>query len=98
LAVDAYGNFLYVVDTGSNQISGYRISTATGALTAFAGAPTATNSGPNSIAIRSDDSWMFIANLNSANVSQFAITPATGALTPQAPTTTFNYPSGVAVK
>jgi 6-phosphogluconolactonase len=98
LLVDPFGNFLYVVDTGSNQISGYRISTTSGALTAFVGAPVSTNSGPTSIAIRSDDSWMFVANINSANISQYAVTPATGSLTPQTPTTTFNYPSGVAVK
>jgi 6-phosphogluconolactonase len=98
LAVDAYGNFVYVLDTGSSQISGYRISASNGALTPFSGAPTATNSGPTSIAIRSDDSWMFVANINSANLSQFAIAPATGSLTPQPPTSTFNYPSGVAVK
>ncbi len=98
LAVDPFGNFLYVVDVGSSQISGYRISAATGGLTAFTGAPTSTNSGPNSIAIRSDDTWLFVANINSANLSQYAITPASGALTPQPPTSTFNYPSGVAVK
>ena len=98
LAVDPFGNFLYVVDVGSSQISGYRISAATGTLTAFSGASTSTNSGPNSIAIRSDDTWLFVANINSANLSQYAITPASGALTPQPPTSTFNYPSGVAVK
>lgn len=98
LIVDPYGKFLYVVDTGSSQISGFQISTATGALSAFAGAPTATNSGPTSISIRSDDTWMFVSNINAANLSQYAITPATGVLTPQAPITTFNYPSSVAVK
>lgn len=98
LVVDAFGNFVYVVDTGSNQISGFRISSATGALTAFTGAPVSTNSGPTSIAIRSDDSWMFVANVNSANLSEYAITPATGTLTPQPGVSTFNYPSGVAVK
>lgn len=98
LTVDAFGNFVYVVDTGSNQISGFRISSATGALTAFTGAPVSTNSGPTSIAIRSDDTWMFVANVNSANLSEYAITPATGTLTPQPGVSTFNYPSGVAVK
>jgi DNA-binding beta-propeller fold protein YncE len=58
----------------------------------------ATNLGPNSIAIRSDDSWLFVANSNSANVSEYAITPAAGTLTPVSPFTTLNYPSGVAVK
>jgi len=98
LAEDAYGNFLYVVDTGSDQVSGYRISASNGSLTAFTGAAIATGSGPTSIAIRSDDSWMFVSNVNAATLSQYAITIATGTLTPQPTTSTFNYPSGVAVK
>jgi 6-phosphogluconolactonase len=98
LAVDAFGNFLYVVDTGSSQISAYRISSSSGVLTVLTGTNISTNSGPTSIAIRSDDSWMFVANINSANLSQYAITPATGALVPQPATSTFNFPSGVAVK
>jgi 6-phosphogluconolactonase (cycloisomerase 2 family) len=98
LIVDPYGKFLYVLDTGSNQISGFQISSATGSLTAFTGAPVSTNLSPTAIAIRSDDTWMFVSNLNSANISQYAISPATGALIPEAPTSTFNYPSGVAVK
>ena len=97
LAVDAYGNFLYVVNTGSNQISGFKISSASGALTPFL-STIATGLGPNSIAIRSDDSWLFVANLTSATVSQYAITPATGILTPQGPISTLNLPTGVAVK
>ena len=98
IAVDPFAKYVYVVDTGSSQLSGYRISPANGSLTAIAGTPTATNSGANSIAIRSDGSWIFVANFNSANVSQYAITQATGQLTPQAPFVTLNYPSGVAVK
>jgi 6-phosphogluconolactonase (cycloisomerase 2 family) len=98
IAVDAYGKFVYVVDTGSNEISGFRLSSATGALSALSPAVTATGQGPDSIAIRSDDSWVFVANLNSMDVSQYAITPASGTLTPTPPITTLNYPSGVAVK
>jgi 6-phosphogluconolactonase len=103
LTVDAYGNFLYVVDTASSQISSFRISPATGALTPLTPAFVNTGAGPNSIAIRSDDSWMFVATtgtsvVGSQIVSEYGITPATGQLTPQTPITTFNYPSGVAVK
>jgi 6-phosphogluconolactonase (cycloisomerase 2 family) len=98
LAVDAYGKFLYVVDTGSNQLSGFEINPSTGSLTAFTTEPS-TGSGPNAIAIRSDDSWLFVSNVNSNTLSQYSIVPATGGLTPAAePITTFNYPSGVAVK
>jgi 6-phosphogluconolactonase len=98
LLVDPYGKYLYVLDVGSNQISGYTIGSVTGTLTAFTGAPTATNLEPTSIAIRKDDSWLFVSNLNSANISEYAITQATGVLIPQPPITSFNYPSGVAVK
>jgi len=96
MAVDAYANFVYVVDTGSSQITGFRISAGNGSLASFT--TVATNSGPNSIAIRSDDSWLFVANTGSANISEFGITPASGALTLQTAVTTLNYPSGVAVK
>jgi 6-phosphogluconolactonase (cycloisomerase 2 family) len=103
LAVDAYGAFLYVVDTGSSQVSAFRISPTTGALTALSPAFVSTGLGPNSIAIRSDDSFMFVANFGSPTVgaqtiSEYAITPATGTLTPEPLVSTFNYPSGVAVK
>ena len=98
IAVDPFAKYVYVVDTGSSQLSGYRISPSNGSLIAIANTPVATNSGANSIAIRNDGSWIFVANFNSATVSQYAITQATGQLTLQSPFTTLNYPSGVAVK
>ncbi|MGC2537008.1 MAG: beta-propeller fold lactonase family protein [Candidatus Sulfotelmatobacter sp.] len=98
LMMDAYANYLYVLDTGQNAISAYRVSTTTGSLTPLSPTPITTNAYPKSIAIRSDDSWMFVTNLNSANLSQYAITPSTGGLTPQAPIQTDNFPWGVAVK
>jgi 6-phosphogluconolactonase (cycloisomerase 2 family) len=98
LMMDAYANFLYVVNTMGNSISGYRVSTTTGSLSPLSPAITTTNSFPTSIAIRSDDTWMFVTNLNSLNVSQYAITPSSGSLTPQPPVETDNFPWGVAVK
>jgi hypothetical protein len=98
LVEDAYANFLYVLDTGQNAISAYRISTTTGSLTPLSPATVTTNSFPTSITVRSDDTWMFVTNLNSANVSQYALTPASGALIPQPPFQTDNFPWGVAVK
>lgn len=98
IAVDPFAKYVYVVDTGSSQLSGFRISPSNGSLTPIANTPVATNSGANSIAIRADGNWIFVANFNSANVSQYAITQATGALTLQAPFITLNDPTGVAVK
>jgi len=94
-----FGNYLYVVNTMSNSVSGYGISPVTGALTPFSSPIVATGSSPVSIAVRNDDNWLFVANFGSANVSQYAITPATGQLTPQAPFgTNLLNPFGVAVK
>jgi 6-phosphogluconolactonase (cycloisomerase 2 family) len=98
LLEDALANFLYVLDTGQNEISAYKISTTTGSLSPLSPATIATNSFPTSMAIRSDDSWMFVTNLNQANLSQYAITPSSGGLTPQTPIQTDNFPWGVAVK
>ena len=98
LVEDAFANFLYVVDTGQNAISAYKISTTTGSLTPLSPTLITTNLGPASIAVRNDDSWLFVTNVNSANLSQYAITPSSGALIPQAPIQTDNFPWGVAVK
>jgi 6-phosphogluconolactonase (cycloisomerase 2 family) len=98
LSVDAYGNFLYVVNTGSGNVSGFRINAATGALAAFIGQPAAAGVGANSIAVRGDDSWVFVANKTSGTLSQYAITQSDGALNPVGPVSTLDLPSGVAVK
>jgi DNA-binding beta-propeller fold protein YncE len=99
ITVDAYGKFLYVVNTGSNNLRGYIINAGTGALTQFVGANIATGVGPNSIAIRSDDSWLFVANTGyPGTLSQFAITISSGTLNALSPVGTLDYPSGVAVK
>ncbi len=98
LLEDTLGGFLYVLDQGQNAISGFRISTTTGALSALTPATFTTNSFPSAMAIRSDDSWMFVTNLNSMNVSQYAVTPSTGILVPQPSFQTDNNPWGIAVK
>jgi hypothetical protein len=98
LMMDAYANFLYVLDTGQTSISVFKVGTTTGALTVATPATVATNSFPTSMAIRSDDSWLFVTNLNSSTLSEYSITPATGVLTPQTPVQTDPLPWGVAVK
>jgi 6-phosphogluconolactonase (cycloisomerase 2 family) len=96
LAVDPRGNFVYVVNQVSNNLSGYKISPVTGILTSFTTIGTGGN--PVSIAIRADDNWLFVTNNQSASISQFSLIPASGAITPVAATTTDNFPWGVAVK
>ncbi len=106
LVVDPYGNYVYVLGTGSNTINILKISPVSGAL-ASANPPTvATGLGPASIVIRGDDNWLFVSNygspanggLGGTTVSQYLITPATGALTVLPAIQTDNYPYGIAVK
>jgi 6-phosphogluconolactonase (cycloisomerase 2 family) len=96
MLVDPFGNYVFVVDTLSNQLSALKISPVSGALTVSSTAATGTQ--PTAVAMRSDDSWIFVANFVSNNLSQYAVIPATGALTPQPTITTDNSPWGVAVK
>jgi DNA-binding beta-propeller fold protein YncE len=98
LAVDPFGNTVYVVDTDSSMISVFRISPVSGKLSAGSPATVATGAKPTSIAVRSDDNWLFVTNFNAGTLSQYSITPATGALSPEPSVTTDNYPWGVAVK
>jgi hypothetical protein len=98
LAVDPFGNFVYVVNSQSASISGFKISPANGTLTSLSPATVATGSGPVSIAIRSDGAWLFVANNLSGTLSQYSIIPASGALSTLPAITTDNFPWGVAVK
>jgi len=97
LKVDAFGKYVYVVDTLSNQLSTLQISPVNGALSVGT-AVVSTGNQPRAIAIRSDDSWLFVTNFNPPSVSQYSITPATGTLAAAPPILTDNYPWGVAVK
>lgn len=98
ISVDPFGNNLYVLNTLSNNISGFKISQITGAITALTPATTATGLQPMSMVIRGDGNWMFVANFNAASVSQYSVSPVTGALTVEPPIVTDNYPFGVAVR
>ncbi len=103
LAVDPYGNYVYVLGTHSNTLNILKISPVSGALTAANPPTVATGVGPVALAIRGDDNWLFVANFGSGavggtTVSQYSITPATGALTVLPAIQTDNYPFGVAVR
>jgi 6-phosphogluconolactonase (cycloisomerase 2 family) len=86
------------VDSLANKVFGYRLSQATGTLTALSPASVNTDTAPVSLAIRGDGLWMFVTNFGSGTVSEYAITPASGSITATSSITTDNQPFGVAVK
>jgi 6-phosphogluconolactonase (cycloisomerase 2 family) len=94
-----YKYYVYVANSGSNNISAYNINMTTGALTAVAGSPFAAGTGPNAIAVDLIGKFVYVANNGSNNVSAYAINTATGALSAVAgsPFGAGNGPIGVAV-
>jgi 6-phosphogluconolactonase (cycloisomerase 2 family) len=98
LTVDAYGNFLYVVDTASGLVSQFKISPVTGSLTPLLPPSVGAGIGANAIAVRGDDSFVFVTNLSPGTMSEYAINLQNGNLSPLPVVSTFNYPAGVAVK
>ncbi|MBI3656077.1 MAG: beta-propeller fold lactonase family protein, partial [Acidobacteria bacterium] len=74
--------FAYVANHGSNNVSGYTINGATGALTAVPGSPFSAGSHPISVTVDPTGQFAYVANQFSDNVSAYTIDGTTGALTP----------------
>jgi 6-phosphogluconolactonase len=62
--LDATGSYVYVVNKGSNNISGFLLTAASGKLTAIAGSPFGSG-GVQPIGIVNDNSKQFVAVINS---------------------------------
>jgi len=81
IAIEPYGNFAYVINEDSNDVSAYRINRTSGALTSL-GASVATGAQPYSVATDSTGKFVYVTSGTSSDVSMFAINPSTGVLTP----------------
>jgi 6-phosphogluconolactonase (cycloisomerase 2 family) len=80
VTVDRSGNFLFVAEEGSNNVTSYRIDRSNGALT-FIGTVLAAS---EPIAIITDWSghFVYVSNFRSDNVAGYAINTMNGKLTP----------------
>jgi 6-phosphogluconolactonase (cycloisomerase 2 family) len=76
-------NFVYAVDSKSNQISQYKYSSATGALTALSPAAASTGSNPLSGGITSDGNWAFVTDNGGSTLRAYSV-GAGGQLNPAA--------------
>ena len=84
IAVDPTGNFAYVANSGSNNISMYTINTTTGVLTLIG--MIAAGIGPASVAVDRSAKFVYVANESNfddlvGNVSMYTIESSTGTLT-----------------
>jgi 6-phosphogluconolactonase len=74
-------DLVYAVDTGSSQVSEYKFSSATGALTLLSPATASTGGGPLQGGITSDGNWVFIPNNLGSGLSAYGVGTA-GQLNP----------------
>jgi 6-phosphogluconolactonase len=76
-----FGQFVYVANVNDNNISGYSVDDATGALIPIPGSPFASGTFPRSVTADPTGRFVYVVNLGDNNVSGYAIDAATGALT-----------------
>ena len=96
-AVDPSGQFLYVVDQGSNQISGYKIAPVDGKLAVVTGSPFSTGQGPAFVSISPTNKFLYVSNNTAGTISGFGIDPTSGTLSAVSATvTTGAQPVGIA--
>ena len=103
---DPSHTFLYVADEQSNQVSQYKISPGTGALTALSPAAVSTGvspvslaaiTGPTASTVTTD--YLYVTNLGGTSISVFSYDTTVGTLTVDgAPVVTGGQPSAVVVK
>jgi 6-phosphogluconolactonase len=99
VAVDSSGKFVYVTNSGSNDISMYAINATTGGLTSMGTIAAGTD--PVSAAADPSGRFVYVTNSGSNDVSMYTIDATTGSLTligtiaaEQSPTSIAIHPSG----
>jgi len=95
VVVSPSGQWLYVANQGSNDISVFSIASS-GALTMVTPPPYTTGLGPNGLAITPNGGFLYVANTGSNNVSAFAICDkvVTSCANPNAPDGTLHEVTG----
>ena len=83
VTVSPNGDFLYVSNQGSNNVSAYTITAVTGVLVPLisgVGNPFAAGTSPSGVTVSPNGSFLYVSNQGSNNVSAFTITVGTGVL------------------
>jgi 6-phosphogluconolactonase len=82
ITISFTGNFAYVVDQQSNQLSGYKLSPGAGTMTGTTPlSVVSTGLHPSWVAVSSGEQFVYVANTGANTVSAFTMDDTTGALT-----------------
>jgi 6-phosphogluconolactonase (cycloisomerase 2 family) len=96
-AVDPSGQFLYVANKASNQVSGFRIKSVSGTLSALSNSPYNSGLAPVFVAISPTNKFLYVSNSGNASISAYKIDPTAGDLIPaSAAVATGAAPAGIA--
>lgn len=79
--IDPAGKFLFVANSGSNNIQGFAIDSSTGALTPVPGSPFTTEVKPYPVVIDPSGKYLYSPNNGSSSISAYSIDGTSGALT-----------------
>ena len=79
-AIDPSGQYMYVVDQNSNQISGFRIAATTGKIAATLNSPYNTGVSPTFVGISPSNKYLYVSNGAAGTLSGYSINPASGEL------------------
>ncbi len=82
LAMDPSGQFVFVANYQSNNVSAFSFGLDTGAVTAVPGSPCAAGSGPVDVATDGFGRFLYVVNSVSNNLSAYSIDRSNGVLTP----------------
>lgn len=72
-AVDPTGRFLYITNSGSDNVSAFAIDTVAGGLTPITGSPFAVGSFPTGLAISPNGKYVYVANAGGSEINAFSI-------------------------
>ncbi len=96
-AIDPSGQYMYVVDQNSNQISGFRIAATTGKLSATLNSPYNTGVSPTFVGVSPSNKYLYVSNGAAGTLSGYSINPASGELSATAgATSTGSNPAWIA--
>lgn len=106
IAIDPTGNYLFVLNTVSSQISEFHIGvtmldalTSTATLVPNIPISLATGAGPTSFAIHPTGRWLYTTNYQASTVTVFYFDPLSGILSPSStPFVTSGQPAAVAIR
>jgi len=98
VAISPNGKYVYVTNSGSNDVSAYTVDSGTGALTEVSGSPFGAGTGPQAVTVDPTSRYVYVVNKTAGSVSIFSIDTATaGKLVSAGTISTGSSPNDVAI-